>query len=572
MSAARALWVSLALLVLARGLLTFVPSMWGWGLNVQRFLDPVFGWGLWLLAALALVPALAKRGLPALEKLGEGLASSPRAYAVVGLLGAALIWLMPDRVWFVGDFLLRMGNVETGAFGGNFVNALPLDRFLHSALLQPFGRGSMEAANAALRALGALEAGVLAMLAVAFARALRLTGIFAALAAGIVFFGGYLTMFTGFGKPASELCLATVALVTFGLRAIEGRTSLLPCGVVMAAALLLHRSSVMLLPAWLAIAAMTMRTYGGRRLANVLGIALPVVVGLVALPRILAIATGYDLSHHLAPWSPRRVLDLANLLLALSPLAIVSPLLLALRGPAIGGRRDAALLLVLALSFLPALLLIAPQQGIFRDWDVFAPAAMAFSMLGAWLTVETVVAAPGRTWLAVTVCVLMGMSSLQWMALNRDVTRGLARVRAYILEPPGPPAADRPLVWDFLTSRNMRLRRWSEAAQDAAHAAEDAPHRRILLMWALAATNAEDFRDAQQVYRRLLEREPEDPLGWLGLAGTAWRLNDRAELERAIAKLRSYAPNGPERAAIRRHLMYYPQVWPARDSVSGWAP
>ncbi|HET9328104.1 MAG TPA: hypothetical protein VFQ05_15160, partial [Candidatus Eisenbacteria bacterium] len=71
---ARALWSTLALLVIARAVFSFVPSMAGWGLNVQRFLDPISGWGLWGLAALALVPAVARRGVPALEKAGDRLA------------------------------------------------------------------------------------------------------------------------------------------------------------------------------------------------------------------------------------------------------------------------------------------------------------------------------------------------------------------------------------------------------------------------------------------------------------------------------------------------------------------
>lgn len=575
MLAARVLWISLALLVLARGLLSFLPSMWGWGLNVQRFLDPFFGWALWSVAALTLVPSVAARGVQTLEKLGDWLAHSRRAHAVAWVLGAALALVMPDRVWFVGDFMIRMGNVELGSFHTSFIHALPLDRWLHGALLT-WGRGSAESANLALRALGAIEAGLLAALAVAFARALRLSGIFAVIAAGIVFFGGYLTMFTGLGKPASEMCLATVALATFGLRAIENRSSLLPCGLVMAGALLLHRSSILFLPTWLVLLGLWFRSAPAdswKRQANVLGLAAPIAVAVFALPRIVAIAAGYDLSHHLVlaeTFSPRRLIDLANLGLALSPLAFVIPALLAL-WRATWSRKDAVLLIVLALSFAP-LLLIAPQQGIFRDWDVFAPAGIALSLLAAYAVVETVVAVPGRTWLAVSALALVMVSSIQWLALNRDEQRGLARVGAYLVETPGPTAAERPLLWDFLTSRNIRSKHWKEAADAAGHAAADAPHRRIFLTWGLAATMAEDYATAERAYLELLEREPDDPLGWLGLAGVAWRLNDRQQLNRALAKLRSYPPDGSEMAVIRRHLGYYPQVWPAPDSVVDWSP
>jgi hypothetical protein len=91
-------------------------------------------------------------------------------------------------------------------------------------------------------------------------------------------------------------------------------------------------------------------------------------------------------------------------------------------------------------------------------------------------------------------------------------------------------------------------------------------------MWALSATMAEDWPLADSAYRRLLEKAPEDPLGWLGLAGIARRTGDRATLERALATLRSYPAQGEEMTIIRRHLLYYPQVWPPPDSVDGWSP
>jgi len=71
-----------------------------------------------------------------------------------------------------------------------------------------------------------------------------------------------------------------------------------------------------------------------------------------------------------------------------------------------------------------------------------------------------------------------------------------------------------------------------------------------------------DFRAAQRVYRELLRRDSNDPLGWLGLGGVALRLGDSLEFQRASEKLRSYSPNGAEVRQIRRHLAYYPEVWP----------
>src|SRR5262249_5213565 len=132
--AALALWVVLAVLLAARAALAFVPSMWFWGLNVQRFLAPLPAWGPWALALLALIPPLARPLAPFLGRIGDEL-SRPRGAAVAALCAALLVLAFPDRVRFVGDFLLRQGTVEqAGQPAVLFPQALPLDVFLHYRL------------------------------------------------------------------------------------------------------------------------------------------------------------------------------------------------------------------------------------------------------------------------------------------------------------------------------------------------------------------------------------------------------------------------------------------------------
>jgi hypothetical protein len=567
----------LALLILLRGLSGLLPSMWAWGLNVQRFLDPVTGWGLWAIALLALFPPVARRLTSAFEATFRWF-SARHGYLKAFLLAALLVFVMPDRTWFVGDFMLRQGYAETGLFSGNFVGAMPIDYLLHGVLPRSIGAGSALATAVAERALGALEAGWLAILALAYARALVTEGALAALAAGLTFFGGYLTMFTGLGKPASELCLVVVALATFGIAAVERGASLLPFGLTAAFALALHRSSLILIPALVIVPWRWAALHGPavwRRPGTWVALLAPALAGAVTLPRILSIATSYDWSHHLltadvrthggvlaAAFAPRHLLDLLNLMMALAPLAVLAPWLLMTRGRDRLESARAWVLFPLALSYLAALLFVHPQQGIFRDWDVFAPAAVAFSLLTAWLMVETLRAAPERRWLIAPALALVMVSSLQWLVVNRQPERGLARVRAYLTEPPGPIVADRPLIWDFVAARAIHVGLWDQAAEAAERAAEDAPHRRILLMRQIAETMRGNDRAAEEVSLQLLRLDADDPLGWLGLAGAAKRLGDSVQFARASTKLRSYSADGEEMRVIRRHLMYYPQIWP----------
>src|SRR4051794_8080329 len=68
-----ALWWVLALLVVSRAVLAFVPWMGLWGLGVQRFLSPLEAWLPWMIAAAACVPSVARRVAPMLEQWGQAL-------------------------------------------------------------------------------------------------------------------------------------------------------------------------------------------------------------------------------------------------------------------------------------------------------------------------------------------------------------------------------------------------------------------------------------------------------------------------------------------------------------------
>ena len=71
-----------------------------------------------------------------LGRFGDAIARAPgRSSFAWALAAAALAWALPDRLWFVGDFLMRQGTVRVGEeFSRMFPQALPLDRLLHYGL------------------------------------------------------------------------------------------------------------------------------------------------------------------------------------------------------------------------------------------------------------------------------------------------------------------------------------------------------------------------------------------------------------------------------------------------------
>ncbi|MGH7732095.1 MAG: hypothetical protein ACRENJ_12700, partial [Candidatus Eiseniibacteriota bacterium] len=246
---ARIVWWTLAALALARAALAFVPSMWAWGLDAQRFLPPLVAWVSWILIALALHRAIAPRVADSLERAGDRWLRGGRRW-IVGLSAGLLVWSLPDRTWMTGDFLIREMAPASGGDIISFAEALPIEALLYRDLPRFLVGFSPVDPNVATRTIGALAASGLAVAALAIAAAWELRGGAAVVAAASVFFGGYLCAFTGLGKPAALIGLLTAAAFLGGTRlAKEGRGGGL-LGAAVGIALLTHRSALALIPLW----------------------------------------------------------------------------------------------------------------------------------------------------------------------------------------------------------------------------------------------------------------------------------------------------------------------------------
>jgi len=562
--AAMALWLAFVALALIRAALAFVPSMWGWGFDLLRFVSPASGWTLWTLSALALIPPLARLALPALTALGRAFDRfTPLAYGLWAAGAAALAWSFPDRVRFVGDFLLRFGTAERALKpSALFPQALPLDVLLHYGILRSLDTSVKMDVNTSARLLGALECALLGVLAVAFARALGQRGAFGVATTAVVFFGGYLAMFTGYGKAIAEISLLTVAVAVFGLRVIREGRALLPLSLCVAIGLVLHRSALGLIPALVLCWAFALRAPGSRvrwsRPETWVAAGLPAVALAVMLPRIIGTFAAMDPVHFTPPdvvsrggilaamFAGARPADLVNVVGLLSPLALALPLGLLAFGRWGVHAREGALLASLALPWFAMLLLIHPPQGMFRDWDNFTAAAVSLSLMTAWLVAVAARGARGWAWLCVPAVLGAAAPSAQWLMHHADRMRGLERVEAWLLEPPVRSESERAKTWDFLGIRYAQLDRWERSAEAMARAAALAPSPRVLLQWASAEQARGNDRGAQAVYRRLLAIAPEEARGWYGLAFVSWRLGDLRECRRAAQELLRLRPGDPQ--------------------------
>jgi len=575
---ALALWLTLALLAAGRAAASLAHDMTWWGLDAQRFLPPLSGGLPWLVMTLALLPVLGAALAPAASRLGDSLVRHPRgAAAIAALLSAAVVLALPDQTIYVGDFAMRSGTILTARDPERlFPQAMALDLLVHVRLPQYLITQLGWTVQMALRGLGALGAAVLALAAVRLPRALGLGGAAALAVAVTVWAGGTLGMFTGYGKSAIELTALTALAGAASLEAVGSGGGLVTLGLCAALALGFHRSGIVLAP--LALTGLALAPVPWSRAPRWIGAALVALALALFGPRAIHLIATFDVLHHLAPAEtraaggmlgslvdPLHLLDVANVILVLAPLA---PLLITLaivlpRAGSAGAaapaadpasfRRRAIVLALLVLPALATLLLTRPQQGIFRDRDVFAPAGAALSVLTACAAGAALMPRP-RAWLALALVLGAVVPSIQWLALWHQPRVAVAYVRRYIEGPPERAAWDRAATWDYLGTRALVERRGDEAAAAYAKAVQAAQNPRLIGEWGMAELIRNQYARAESLFQRTVELDPNSTIGWNGLATAASWTGDTAACAVAEAGLMRTDPGNPRIAELRALL------------------
>jgi len=452
----------------------------------------------------------------------------------------------------VGDFLLRLGAARNGTSVATiFPQAQPLDLFLHHAVPERLASLFDADALTAERVLGALEAAAFAMLAVAFVRTLGLRGAPAFMSATIVIVGGYLGLFTGYGKSIRELCLVTLAAGVFGLWVIRSGRGLVALGLTTAAGLALHRSALALLAPFAVALVLGVRHYGrdgrGPRGTVFVGVAIPLVTLALLGPHIAGVIRSVD-ARHVTPGGAglgvafgaalrvERLREVANLLLLLSP-ACVPALVAAVTGGARPGRVPEGLfLLTLAAAFAAPLFFVHPTQGEFRDWDVFAFAAVAITMVAAWALGRTLESSARPRGLAVALALAAFVPTAQWLLSNHELPTGLARVKSYLEEPPRRSDQDRTLAWDYLGTRMTWLDSLDAGADALARAATITPTPRLLYKWANAEAARGHYAASRDILLKLTAMAGTWPDAWAALAFVSEQLADTSAARAAAAR------------------------------------
>ncbi|HTO90574.1 MAG TPA: hypothetical protein VMJ70_05535 [Candidatus Sulfotelmatobacter sp.] len=550
----------------------FHPSMFAWGLNYGRFAAPPAWMTGLLLITLPLAPPVGRWLDDRLDHLSRIAGSrAGLAWALPAALAIAVTLALPDRTWFVGDFVLRAGIVrEPGGFGRLFPQAQPLDVWLHYRLPHALLSLGLDS-DVSARLLGSLEAVGIALLSVRLARGLRLDGAPAIAVVTTAAAGGYLALYTGYGKPTIEVALLTLAIGVLALELVRDGRGYLAIAIAFALALGLHRSALSLAPGVFIAFGLAMARRRGSRVEA--GVALLVLAATLAwfVPRLWRLFVSFDASTNFtspeverqggmlrAAMSGLRLLDLANLVVLFAPLALALPVLFA------GLRRSRPAeewlaLLGLFTGFLPALLFVTVTQGPFRDWDANAAAGVALALLVAAGLAERL--RSGARGMSTASALAVLVPTLLVMVSQNDLSRGLQRARAFLDERPARSESQQLATLDYLGLRELRLEHWEDAADAYGALAERAPHPRALVLHGTAALMAGRNADAERSFRTLIERDSSESVGWFGLWLSARRGGDSATAARAERVVLAYPDTSEQMSRILAHLQHYPKLW-----------
>ena len=366
--------------------------------------------------------------------------------------------------------------------------------------------------------------------------------------------GGWSLLFFGYVENYALFLVAVTAYTLAGARAArDGQGPWLAAALALLATCL-HGAGVVLAPslAWLVLA----RTRAGSMVRNWPRIAVTLgALGVLAIALRRFAATDVSLELLFVPlgrsrftvdgytlFSPKHLLDLANLALLLLPGTAPLAVALARTSKAPLARNGATtFLLVLAASTALAAFVLDPKLGMARDWDLFSFVGIPWALAGFLLLTREPGARGEPARRAIALATALGFLALLPRALtNASEAAGYRQFRDH-------------LSLDHAKGRSSRihaLSHWQRLGRDDLAAREadawdrDFPER-VLVREAAEARSRGDIDEAIRRNREAIARAPtySDPWNNLGSIDLSAGRIDAARAELSVA--RALNPNEP---------------------------
>ncbi|HET9707654.1 MAG TPA: tetratricopeptide repeat protein, partial [Gemmatimonadales bacterium] len=222
--------------------------------------------------------------------------------------------------------------------------------------------------------------------------------------------------------------------------------------------------------------------------------------------------------------------------------------------------RGALALAALALPPLALLLFVQPQQGLPRDWDVFAFAGVALAAIVAWRAAAVLASEPRARWLAVPLAVSAAVPALQFAALQTDNVRTWARAESILIGPPPRDPSERARGLSTMGMMHFGRGDYVRALALFERSADAAPNPRTFAQMGMALTMMDRPQDALARYRHSVALDTDLVIGWRGVAAAASAVGDRDAMRDAVRAIERLEPGSDVLPDMRAWLEANPEA------------
>ncbi len=379
---------------------------------------------------------------------GAGFRRAALSWGLLLFGGLLVFWGMRSAVHLLGDGIMLMRELDDFWSDVPRTDRAPLTfwiiRGLHRA-----GASIWDSAETTYR-IFSCASGVLYLVAVRYAaRTLGKDVLERFLIMALLLGAGYMQLFFGYVENYAFLFPFMLLYLLLGIRAIEGRVALWAPAALLGSLMALHITMMTLAPSLLALAILRARAGGtsgsatrGRSAANAaLAILLSGIVFFGALLLIqfdliayLQKRQGFYILNLFAVPGPKqhyRLFSIGKLSDFVNQYVLVAPafLMVLLLCRNTGWMRGSDRQFVLVAALFPVLFTVVanPELGAFRDWDVFAFAALPLTLWAAITVVRNIrnrLVSPNT---AVLICSAAALHTLFWIGTNANVSSAEAR-------------------------------------------------------------------------------------------------------------------------------------------------
>ena len=468
---------------------SFFPEQRLWGLNLLYYLPPVPRWVMVGIALLVLVPKINR-------KLADDLASlfsrtrnvlkpvnKHLRYASISLLSFPLFWLFKEKMYLLGDGNLRGAEIVAGM---SFSLTEPLDFYLHFLLFKTL---KLDVFNV-YAWLSCLAGVVFIYLVLFLSNKMGQNGEERFLIFSVLVAMGANQLFFGYVESYSLMYVAVVAFLFFSWLYLQKRCGLwLPSFVFLLAASL-HLAGLTLLPSliYLYLVKIPKNEMENKSILKlkrpVLLLFLFFLIGAgiwilkknapspVSLDSIFLPPLGSSQESFYSLFSFSHIADVFNHQLLVSPVGAVIwliPIFFFSKWINLKSKMVTFLLLVTIPQLLFALLL-TPQLGYFRDWDLFAFTSSGYTILGVYLLLQLFRKLQLEKVRYITLALIATalLSTFPWIYVNATQNKAIERFEHLLnLDVPRAALGHECLAYNYrrLGQKEKEVEEWEKAIQ-----------------------------------------------------------------------------------------------------------